>query len=290
MRNLYAVINLIGTKPLSSLTLCADDFGLSPSVNDGIIELVESGRLNAVSCMTVGNHIDDASRLLKAIKKAPHKVELGLHTTLTEYKPLAEMPNLAPDGIFPSIGSLILKSHLRQLDRQEISNEIERQVEKFVETFGHKPHFIDGHQHAHILPGIREHILDHASSDCWVRQCTASVASILKMRIALPRTLLISMLSRRLKAQLSAQSIPHPAQFLGVNDFNVNEDFAALMDKWLYHAAKHDGNSLIMCHPGFDTKDIAIHDPIRARRPQEYAYLLSEKFLNDLKKYGLSLS
>ena len=34
------------------LTLCADDYGLAPGVNDGICQLVKNGRINAVSCMT----------------------------------------------------------------------------------------------------------------------------------------------------------------------------------------------------------------------------------------------
>jgi len=271
------------------LTLCADDFGLSKPVNDGIISLVEKGRLNAVSCMAVGKHIGYAPRLLESIRNAPHKIELGLHITLTEYIPLGEMPMLAPDGTLPSIGSLILKSHLRLLNLNEISIEIKRQVETFENTFGQKPNFIDGHQHAHILPGIRDIVLQSGSTERWIRQCTAPLSTILKMRNALPRTLLISMLSRKLKTQLLTRNIPHPAHFFGVNDFNVNEDFAELMDKWLYHVADRSGNSLIMCHPGFDTKDAVIHDPIRARRPQEYAYLASEQFAYDMKKYGLSL-
>lgn len=276
---------------MSTLTLCADDFGLSKTVNDGIIALIKKSRLNAVSCMSVGKHISDAERLIKAATNAPHPVELGLHLTLTEYAPLIPMRKLAPENQFPSIGSLIIKSHLRQLDLAEIAAEVQKQVDTFEVLFGHKPQFIDGHQHAHILPGIRDIVLRYGSADCWIRQCSAPRTSILNMRVALPRTLLISTLSRKLKAKLRSKNIPHHDQFFGVNDFNTDENFAKLMDKWLYQAAKRSGKSLIMCHPGFEaTADEAtIHDLIRNRRPQEYAHLASEQFLFDMNKYGLSL-
>lgn len=276
---------------MDKFTLCADDFGLSKSVNEGIITLVEKGRLNAVSCMSMSEHFADAIHLIKVAKSAPHPVEFGLHITLTEYEPLTKIPTLAPEYILPSIGKLILKSYLGQLNLTEVSNEIRQQVTQFQETFGHAPHFIDGHQHAHILPGIRDIILKYGNEDCWVRQCTAPLSSVLKMRTALPRTLLISALSQKLARTLHTNAIPQHAQFFGINNFDTTEDFAKLMDKWLYHIAKLDKKSLIMCHPGLETEpdEPTIHDPIRNRRPQEYKYLASDQFPMDMNKYGLSL-
>jgi len=238
--------------------------------------------------MSVGKHFHAGVPLLK---KAAGKTEIGLHLTLTEYEPLGAMPNLAAENQLPSIGSLILKSQLRQLNQQEIAEEVERQITAFEDAFGHKPHFIDGHQHAHILPGIREVVLTYGNEDCWIRQCSLPLTSIFKMRIALPRALLISSLSRNLKSRLKSKNIPHHEQFFGVNNFNTDEDYAAFMDTWLYYAAKREVRSLIMCHPGMTaSKDEAhIHDPIRIRRPQEYAYLSSEQFEHDLNKYGLAL-
>ena len=41
-----------GGRVSSSISLCADDFGLSPGVNRGVLEALAAGRLSAVSVMT----------------------------------------------------------------------------------------------------------------------------------------------------------------------------------------------------------------------------------------------
>ena len=38
--------------------LCADDYGISPSVNAGIRELILRGRINATSVMVAAPHFD----------------------------------------------------------------------------------------------------------------------------------------------------------------------------------------------------------------------------------------
>ena len=65
--------------------LCADDYGISPGVNQGIRELIEQGRLNATSVMVVGPAIgrDEIAKLEDAVTKNPH-CAIGLHTTLIE--------------------------------------------------------------------------------------------------------------------------------------------------------------------------------------------------------------
>ena len=54
---------------LRRITLCADDYGISPGVNQGIRELIALGRLNATSVMVVGPAIsrDDVSALQDAV-------------------------------------------------------------------------------------------------------------------------------------------------------------------------------------------------------------------------------
>jgi predicted glycoside hydrolase/deacetylase ChbG (UPF0249 family) len=37
---------------MKRIVLCADDFGQSAAISQGILQLVQAGRLSAVSCMT----------------------------------------------------------------------------------------------------------------------------------------------------------------------------------------------------------------------------------------------
>jgi len=277
-------------------TLCADDFGLHQSVDDGIISLVKAGRLNAVSCMSVGKTLrKNAPALLAAAKAANIRVQIGLHLTFTEYTPIGDMPKLAPDGTFPTIGALIKLAHLGRLDAPEIATQITRQLDVFNDTFGMAPDFIDGHQHAHILPTIRNALVKTAKSSMspngWVRSCDLPFAEIVKTKTSIKRALIISALARRLKAMLLENDIKTNGVFYGVNDFAAQQDFAQMMQVWLHSASTSDKAALIMCHPGQPKKsdDLAVFDPIAERRPDELAYLSSERFLQEMHRQNLEL-
>ena len=64
---------------LKHLILCADDFGLAPGVNAAIINLINSKRINAVSCMTnLPFWKTDAPKL----RKISERTQVGLHLPL----------------------------------------------------------------------------------------------------------------------------------------------------------------------------------------------------------------
>jgi len=280
---------------LKSITLCSDDFGMNTSVNEAILKLVEQGRLNAVSCMTTMDMLaPDAERLKQAVANAPHKVDIGLHLTFTEYSALTDLSSLLKDGKLPQISKLLIKTHLHQVDKLEIKSEIIAQFEQFKSIFGHKPHFVDGHQHAHILPIIRDAFLEVApeylETNGWIRSCHQPINLILKAHSNQMRSLLISTLSRPLKTKLKALNIKTNDLFLGINNFDPKENYRIQMQAWLNLAKNHQDETLIMCHPGLDADDSNfVDDPIKARRPDEFAYLNSDDFINDLAANNLTL-
>ena len=69
------------------MIICADDFGISQSVSDGILELLSKKRLSAVSCMLNydGNIINQIDSLLSFKSNC----DIGLHLNLTSGKPLS---------------------------------------------------------------------------------------------------------------------------------------------------------------------------------------------------------
>ena len=74
--------------------LCADDYGLSPGVNDAIRRLIARGRLNATSVMTLSPHFNaDEAKAVDAANSSG--AAIGLHVTLTG--PLAPLT----DGFSP---------------------------------------------------------------------------------------------------------------------------------------------------------------------------------------------
>ncbi|MEM9277375.1 MAG: ChbG/HpnK family deacetylase [Pseudomonadota bacterium] len=280
---------------MKHLIVCADDFGLNGPVNEGVLALLQKKRLNAVSCMMVGDAIEHgAVELLKMREEVSMPFQTGLHLTFTEYAPLEPISTVAPDGQFPSVGSLLLKSHLARIDREEVKQEVMRQLDRFQEVFGHKPDFLDGHQHVHVLPIFREIVVELSKSRLaergWVRSCRQPLASILGNRISIMRTALISRLSTGLRKSLVSNDIRTNDLFLGVNDFTAGQGFGDQMRKWLNRTADFDGKTVIMCHPATEPEHASsIHDPIAAHRPHELSYLLSDQFLSDLNNAELLL-
>ena len=278
------------TKKTAVFTLCADDFGLKKSVNDGVIDLVRKGRLNAVSCMSGGDSFElGAGQLLNAASDAEHDVKIGLHLTLSEYTPLTVMPKLAPQGVFPTINQTLISSHLGKFDRKEITREIEAQIERFREITGRLPDFVDGHQHVHLMPTVRTCLIDYIKTrglSGFVRLCDDNGHGGKAIK-----TMILSRLSKRMGKLLDHANIAHNDIFLGVNDFDRSEDFGQLMRAWLKQAATASGWSLIMCHPAFAPypDENAIHDPIQNRRLDEWTYLASDAFATDMKAVGLTL-
>ncbi len=288
----FRVVNVKRKLTLARLTLCSDDYGLNTGINDAILTLVSAGRLNAVSCMVVSPAFD-ANPLIKAVSCAPLPVQIGLHLTMTEYIPLAAMPCLTRDGCFPSVGSLLAKSHLRRINRAEIRLELERQFNAFERAFSRPPDFVDGHQHIHIFPGIREDVIaliaarmgHYEPNPCWVRCCDAPTADLIAMRD--PRAVLLATMSRQQRPHRLRAGLRSNERFYGVNTFDRRQSFRRLMQGWLGLVAKRPSSALIMCHPGLGIPSAG--DTIAARRADEFSYLQGAQFTEDLVTFGLAL-
>ncbi|MEM7215375.1 MAG: ChbG/HpnK family deacetylase [Pseudomonadota bacterium] len=280
---------------MKALTLCADDFGLNDQVNKGIIDLVRARRLNAVSCMVVGDRIEEgAEALLNVLQKIDFEVEIGLHLTFTEYKPISVPLGLTSDERFGSIGSLILKSHFGMVEQDEVSVEMAHQFDRFNHVFGRPPDFVDGHQHVHLLPILRETLLRSAPENLanggWLRSCHQSLAGIFRTGTDITRTSIIANLAKPLKRSLAKSQIETNELFLGVNDFS-GKGYPEMMAKWLKTAADFDGCTVIMCHPGHVSEGKgSVFDPISQHRPHEFVYFASAQFLLDMESSGLSLT
>src|SRR3546814_7455572 len=144
----------------------------------------------------------------------PHfeRIDIGLHLTLTRLPPLGPMPRLAPEGRLPPLGMLMRLALERRLDRAEVAAELERQFDAFVTATGRLPDFIDGHQHVHILPGVREQAVDLVRRRldlrrAYVRSCREPLPAILLRRTQTAKAVLLSTLSRRLAALCRREGI-----------------------------------------------------------------------------------
>jgi predicted glycoside hydrolase/deacetylase ChbG (UPF0249 family) len=264
---------------MKRLILCADDYALAPGVSRAIRDLAAAGRLNATSVMTPGpNLADEAARLLAV---APPGFQIGLHVTLTGGLTPLTTPRIA---FAEGIGSLLVRSHLRRLDRPAIAAEIEAQMAVFLAAFGRPPDFIDGHQHAHLLPGIRDLVVaavDHHAPGAWIRQCSGprGAGEGLKGRV-------IAGLSRGLKRLAARHGIPTNPAFSGAYDFGRG-DFATLFPRFL--DGLPDG-AVVMVHPGEVDDALKRVDPVHGPRERERDYLAGAAFPAALAAAGFRLA
>jgi chitin disaccharide deacetylase len=262
------------------LALCADDFGLSPGISAGIARLAHVRRLSAVSCITNSPHWPEQAGRLQGL---PESVDVGLHLNFTEGRPLsARLAHRWPT--LPSLPVLIARAHLHLLPQAEMRSEVHAQLRAFINAYGEPPRFIDGHQHVHHLPGLRESILDMAEH---VQPLPAlrNTGRVLGPGFALKRRLIEFTGGRGLARALKQRVLAHNPALLGSYDFE-ELDYGKLMRGWLRELPAEGG--LLFCHPGArEAEDPP--DPIGAARLRELAYLGSKDFTDDLAEAGVVL-
>jgi len=259
------------------LAVCADDVGLVEGVAATVLELAAAGRLSAASCLTAAPRWRAEAALLA---RAPASLELGLHFNLSEGAPLSsELRRRWPT--LPRLARLLAAAALRTLPLAAIAAELRAQVDAFADALGRAPAFVDGHQHVHALPGVREIVLDAIAA--WPqRPAVRNTGCLRGPGAAFKRTVIEASGGRALERALMARGIAHNTVLLGAYDFDA-VDYRALVQRWLAAAPRAGG--LLFCHPAAAGTDA----PIGAARRREAAYLGSDAFAVDLAAAGVTV-
>ena len=262
---------------MKHIILCADDFGLNKGVCQGILRLVHHQRLSAVSCMVNGSDFNVYGIELSALN---NQIKSGLHFNLTEGYFLSE-----PNQPCFSLKELLVKTHLSLIKRSFIASEFNAQLDHYIKVMGKLPDFIDGHQHVHQFPKIRQVILDlyrkRLQENGTLIRGTYPAITLPEYRMK--ASLLSRLGGKALAKQLKKLNIPHNSCFAGVYDFSPKADYRALFRHWL---KKVPDQSLVMCHPG---TGIEPDDSIGPSRVLEFNYFFSNDFLTDCREYQVDL-
>lgn len=274
-----------GARPI---VVCADDYGLAPGVCDAIEALLASGRLSATSCMSgLPDWRSRAPGLRAVVARRP--ADIGLHLTLTDQPPLSRAAGIACAGRLPALPRLLATALARRLPRAGLVDELRAQLDAFEDAWGDAPDYVDGHQHVHLLPGVRGPLLDeierrYAPGRVWVRDCREPLARCLRRRVAVGKSAFITLLAGPLGRQLAARGMASNRGFSGLHDFSGRVDFGALMERFLGQAgARH----LVHVHPGRVDAELRARDPLTDAREREFAYLASARYPQALRRAGL---
>ncbi len=260
------------------LILCADDYALTEGVSRAIGELAAARRLSATSAMVTMPHWP-----AMAPRLAAHRGHLavGLHLNLTLGAPAGPMPRLAPGGSFPGRNALMLRALPGLLDAREARGEIERQLDAFEKRIGFPPDHIDGHEHVHVLPGIRAALLDtvarrYGPVKPLVRDPSDRWPAIAARRTSRGKAFGVAALALGLAAQARRLQIPTNEGFSGFSRFDEAVPYAdELADALIAPGPRH----IVMCHPGHADAELASLDPVVRRRHMEYEALLRDTAL-----------
>ncbi|WP_332670094.1 ChbG/HpnK family deacetylase [Aromatoleum sp.] len=268
--------------------LCADDFGLAPGVSDAICGLIAAGRLSATSCMTtLPGWRAHAPDLRGVVARQP--ADIGLHLTLTDQAPLTRASGLREGDRLPSLSRLLPRALTHRLDREAVLGELRAQLDAFEDVWGAPPDHLDGHQHVHVLPGVREAVVDellrrYPVGRVWVRDCRDAVGRCVARRVALPKALLIGTLGAGIHRLLRTSGLPANDGFAGLHDFSGRVPFRRLMRAFL---AESGPRPLIHVHPGRVDAALLACDSLTAPREIELDYLASADFAADFASAGL---
>lgn len=131
----------------------ADDWGMSPGVNLGILALCEVGVVRAVSLLGSHDHLEHGLDRLLGFEG----LRFGLHLNLTHGPPLSrpgEVPSLCrPDGLFCDLPTLLRRAVCGRISAEEVALEARRQIGRLKEL-GVPLSGIEGHHHVHLIPQV----------------------------------------------------------------------------------------------------------------------------------------
>jgi chitin disaccharide deacetylase len=257
-----------------ALCIVVDDYGLHEGICQAALHLIEMHRVHAIGCMVGAPAWHPWAPSLRATD--PRSVDVGLHLDLTEH-PLRRQAR--------GIARVIACSLLHTLDRNSVRREIVAQLDAFEAAMGRTPAFVDGHQHVHQFPVVREELLSelhrrYAPALPWLRRTRGGDAPDLKART-------IELLGARGLATMARQmGFRQNTHLLGVYDFKADEGlYLNLLNKWLRMGADGD---LLMCHPSCSPHE-GEGDPIGSARSMEHRILSGNRFGELLREHCVSL-
>ena len=266
------------------IVLNADDYAMSADIDGAVAALADAGRLSATSIMT---NMPRWPTGADDLAKRRDRLALGLHLNLTEGRPLSEPARIAltgPDQKFRPLRDLLVRALLGSLRPADIAAEVRAQLAAFTSALGHLPDFIDGHQHVHVLPGVRDGLFTALRELTWpapplVRTPANHTTGPRDPLSAIPKRTIAGLLGSGFRARLSREGLPTNDTFAGFSSFRpgpaATDELTRALD------AHGDGLHLVMCHPAApastatDAPPAASSDPLAQRRIDEFHALMA---------------
>ncbi len=257
------------------IILCADDYALTEGISRAIGELAAAQRLSAASVLVTSAHWPATAPRLSVHRR---HLSVGLHLDLTLGAPLGPMPRLAPDGKFPQLRGLVGRALLGLLDGEELRAEIGRQLDRFELGMRAPPDHIDGHQHVHVLSGVRQALLEtvqrrYPSQPPLIRDPSDRLGAVTARGVAVPKAIMVAALALGFARAARKSHLPTNDSFAGFSNFDVGTPYTTELESALSQPGRRH---IVMCHPGHPDAELAGLDSVVERRRTEYEALMRD--------------
>lgn len=257
---------------MKRLIVNADDFGISESINEGIVDSHTHGIVTATTWVANGNTSMEAANL------APETLDVGLHLALQDVQPLSEPRSFnglltskghLPAGHWPVVSWIMRKQGSRTVIRREWL----AQLARFETIFGRWPTHIDSHKHIGLFPPLQDLILEIA-----MHAGNAHVRTPVDVSY-LPSSLVFSTFGKRLKKKTKTMNLPGTDAFLGYQ--NTGHMTQPHLDMALHRV--QEGVTELMVHPG------SHNEPAGYQRKAERTALTSQETRRLVDSLGILL-
>jgi chitin disaccharide deacetylase len=156
---------------LKKLIVNADDLGLTPAVNRGILRAFQDGIVTSASLLVTGSAFEDAV----VLARQNPKLDVGLHLTLVEERAVLGrelLPTLVDEtGRLPrTSGEFLRRALMGRIRWDQVEREIAAQIARFQNT-GLPLSHLDSHQHLHVFPPVFQIVrrLARGLGNIWIR-------------------------------------------------------------------------------------------------------------------------
>jgi len=231
------------------LIVTADDFGLTRSVNEGILRACREGIVTSVSVLPTGEAFEDAIRSAKAagIKS------VGAHLALTETTPVTDprkIPTLvAKDNRFyKDYLRFFFKLFSKKIDHGQVYIELKGQLDRLI-TAGIPVTNLNSHEHIHMMPDILK-IFVRLAKEYNIPSVRYLHGDILLSPFKIKKiykAIVLSYFGGRMNSVLEGSGTARPDNFIGFLDSgDLNESILINMLN-----ALGEGTAELVTHPGF---------------------------------------
>ena len=156
---------------MKQLIINADDLGLTPGVNRGIIRAFQAGIVTSASLLVTGSAFEEAV----ALARQNPELDVGLHLAVVEERAVLGrevLPTLVDEtGRLPrTSGEFFRRAFRKRINWDEVEREIAAQIGLFQKT-GLRFSHLDSHQHLHMFSPVFQIVrrLTRGMDNVWIR-------------------------------------------------------------------------------------------------------------------------